>query len=450
MGVFNDKFMHQLEAFSGEFSPCFQIHIGPFARMLNLVHPDTVKTIYATTEPKDRVTKVLWKDWLGDGLLISSGQKWARNRRLLTPAFHFDILKPYVKIYNESTHVMLEKWKQQEKDTSVELFKSISLLTLDSLQKCIFSLESNCQHTGEHDEYFSAIRDIGNLTIKRVRDWKVLLMGSWFFENFTHDGRQWRLTLDRLHSYSRRVIDQRLQEVNAGGKSERQYMDFLDILVGARDEDGTGLSYQEIQDEVDTFMFEGHDTTASGISWILYNLARHPTHQQKCRQEIDAILDGNENDELDWNDLHNMPYTTMCIKESLRIHPPVPKTSRLITKSRTFPDGRVVHPGTTVILDVNSVHHNPRVWEDPYTYDPMRFSPENSKDRSSHAFVPFAAGPRNCIGQNFAMNEMKVVTALVLRHFELTVSGCPKPIRESNIVLRVTNGIHVKIRPRMP
>ncbi|XP_077997876.1 cytochrome P450 4F12-like [Glandiceps talaboti] len=448
MGIFDEKRMQWLERLTNKYSQCFQIHIGPFRRTLNLVHPDTVKTVFATQEPKNDINARFFKEWLGDGLLLSTDQKWFRNRRLLTPAFHFDILKQYFQVYNKSTRVMLEMWQQLDSNEPVELFRYTALLTLDSLLKCIFSMETNCQHTGEQDEYFKAVHDFGTLVILRMNDWKLRFMGKWLFEHFTHQGRKWRQALNTLHGYSRQVIERRLQELNSGEKSDKEYMDFLDILFAARDQDGKGLSYQEIQEEVDTFMFAGHDTTSSGISWILYNLARHPTYQQKCRQEIDAILDEKENDELEWNDIPKIPFTTMCIKESLRIHPPVPKVSRLITKPYTFPDGKVLHPGVTTVLDINSLHHNPHVWENPEVFDPMRFSPENRKDRPPHAYVPFAAGPRNCIGQNFALNEMKVATALVLRHFELTISGCPPPIRQTKAVLRAENGIYVKVKPR--
>uniref|UniRef100_H3CK18 aromatase n=1 Tax=Tetraodon nigroviridis TaxID=99883 RepID=H3CK18_TETNG len=147
----------------------------------------------------------------------------------------------------------------------------------------------------------------------------------------------------------------------------------------------------------DTFMFEGHDTTASGISFILYNLACHPEHQ-KCREEILQVLNGK--DTMDWEDLSKIPYTTMCIKESLRLHPPVPGISRKTTKPITFFDGRTLPAGTRIGTSVFGIHRNATVWENPTVFDPLRFLPENASKRSPHAFVPFAAGPRNCIGSN--------------------------------------------------
>uniref|UniRef100_A0A8B9PM51 Cytochrome P450 n=1 Tax=Apteryx owenii TaxID=8824 RepID=A0A8B9PM51_APTOW len=180
-------------------------------------------------------------------------------------------------------------------------------------------------------------------------------------------------------------------------------------------------------------MFGGHDTTASGISWLFYCMSLHPEHQQRCREEIQEIL--GERDTIEWEDLGKMTYTTMCIKESLRLFPPVPAVSRQLAKPITFSDGRSLPAGlfSLFILNIFAIHRNRDVWEDPEIYDPMRFSPENSAQRHSHAFLPFSAGSRNCIGQQFAMNEMKVALALTLLHFELAPDPSRPPIPISQI-----------------
>ncbi|CAI9531797.1 unnamed protein product [Staurois parvus] len=188
-------------------------------------------------------------------------------------------------------------------------------------------------------------------------------------------------------------------------------------------------------------MFEGHDTTASGISWILYCMAQNPEHQEKCREEIREVLGDRKT--MNWEDLSKLPYTTMCIKESLRLYPPVPSVSRELSKPITFFDGRSLPAGSLVSLNIYCIQRNPAVWEEPEVFDPLRFSPENSAKRHSHAFVPFAAGPRNCIGQNFAMNEMKVAVALTLNRFELSPDLSQPPLKLPQLVLRSKNGVHV-------
>ena len=207
------------------------------------------------------------------------------------------------------------------------------------------------------------------------------------------------------------------------------------------------LSDREIRDEVETFMFEGHDTTASGMSWALYNLARHPDIQKEARAEVDAILDGRSSDVIEWDDLNAMTYLTRCIKESMRLHTTVPFIGRILTEPLDF-DGHTVPVGCLVDINLFNVHHNPQVWHDPMTYDPDRFLPERMKTMDSHAFMPFSAGPRNCIGQVFAMNEMKTTIARVLRKFEMSVDVSKPVRRKPDLVMRAEKGLYLNFKSR--
>uniref|UniRef100_A0A8C4YM85 Uncharacterized protein n=1 Tax=Gopherus evgoodei TaxID=1825980 RepID=A0A8C4YM85_9SAUR len=179
-------------------------------------------------------------------------------------------------------------------------------------------------------------------------------------------------------------------------------------------------------------MFEGHDTTASGISWLLYCMALHPEHQQRCREEIKEILGDRET--VQWDDFGKMTYTTMCIKEALRLYPPVPLVGRELSAPVTFVDGRTLPKGLFITM---CLYYSLQV------FDPLRFSPENSAGRHSYAFLPFAAGPRNCIGQQFAMNELKVALVQTLLRFELSPDPAKPPIKIPQLVLRSKNGIHL-------
>ncbi|XP_022104399.1 cytochrome P450 4F22-like [Acanthaster planci] len=423
---------------------------GPFLPIVILHHPDTVKAVLSTGEPKAENLYSYIRPWIGDGLLLSAGKKWARNRRLLTPGFHFDILKPYLDIFQQSGNILVEKWKVAcgGKKTSMEMFSNMSLLTLDSLLRCIFSVETNCQ-TVENHPYIKGIYDVSTLAVERFRflPYHIDTIYQW-----SPSGRRFRHACDTVHNYARDIIKKRkgaLKEEAVNGQTrQRKYIDFLDILLCAKDSDGQGLTDQEIYDEVDTFMFEGHDTTASGLSWFLYDMARLPEFQQKCQEEIDDLLAGREDDRLEWDDLNNMPYLTKCLKESLRVHSPVPNVIRTLTRPVTFPDGRKLPKGTFVCVTIGGLHNNPHVWDDPETFDPERFSPERAKNIPPFAYVPFSAGPRNCIGQHFAMNEMKIISAMILRNFHLSVDESVPVLRINALVLRSENGIHLHITPR--
>ncbi|XP_070537932.1 cytochrome P450 4F2-like [Ptychodera flava] len=411
----------------------------------------TIKAILSSAEPKDEWIYGFIKPWLGDGLLLSRGPKWVRNRKLLTPGFHFEILKPYAKVFKECAEELVEKWSRQCNEGSLEMFHHVSLMTLDSLMKCIFSLDVGCQTVKNSHPYINAVYDSVFLTIQRFTK---PLHHSDLIYKYTSSGRNYFRALNILHSQSSAVIESRrkaLEIEKAGGLiQERKYIDFLDILLSAKDEDGNGLTDQEIRDEVDTFMFEGHDTTASAISWCLYNLAKNSEHQKKCQEEVDQFFAKKGNTDIEWDDLNNIPYLTLCIKESLRISPPVPVISREITKPVDLPDGRTFLPGMTVSAHIYSLHHNKHVWDDPETYDPSRFLPENVQKRSPYAFVPFSAGPRNCIGQNFAMSEMKITLMLVLHHFEFSIDESKPPNPMFALIYRTDGGLYLPVKKRQP
>lgn len=423
----------------------FPIWLGRFSACLTITHPDYAKTLLARTDPKDNMAYRQIIPWIGKGLLVIAGSKWVQHRKLLTPAFHYTVLKPYVTLMAESTKVMLDKWEQlvtQEK--SVEVFEHVSLMTLDSIMKCAFSHSSNCQMDGKNS-YIQAVFDLCSLVHNRMYS---ILGQSDLIYSFTPQGFRFRKACQVAHLHTDEIIKERKESLKDEAELQKilkkRHLDFLDILLCAKDDKGNPLSDEDLRAEVDTFMFEGHDTTASGISWLFYCMAQNPEHQQKCREEIKTIMGGR--DTIQWDDLNKMTYCTMCIKESLRLYPPVPGVSRQLNKPITFFDGRSLPEGAWVVIGIRLIHRNPTIWNDPEEFDPLRFSPENTASRNSHAFLPFSAGPRNCIGQQFAMNELKVALAMTLLRFQLSPDPTnPPPIPIPQIVMRSENGIHLRL-----
>ncbi|XP_043834113.1 cytochrome P450 4F2-like [Dromiciops gliroides] len=437
--------------FVATFREVFLTWGGPFYPIIFICHPDYIKPVTsasANIAPKDKLFYGFFEPWLGDGLLLSRGDKWSRHRRLLTPAFHFDILKPYIKIFNKSTDIMHMKWRHLcvGGSTSLNMFEHISLMTLDSLQKCVFSHDSLCQE--KPSPYISAILELSALVAKRNNQplfyWDALYY-------LTSQGRHFSRACHIVHSFTDAVIQTRRQVLAEQGseaflrnKGKGKTMDFIDVLLLAKDEDGKSLSDKDIRAEADTFMFEGHDTTASGLSWTFYNLAQHQEYQDRCRQEIQELLRGRQPEEIEWDDLSQMPFLTMCIKESLRMHPPVFAIARRCTKDIQLPDGRIIPEGNTCLISILGTHHNPAVWPKPEVYNPYRFDVNNSQKMSPLAFMPFSAGPRNCIGQSFAMSEMKVVVALTLLRFRILPDERPVR-RQPEVILRAEGGLWLKV-----
>ncbi|XP_033008104.1 cytochrome P450 4B1-like [Lacerta agilis] len=418
---------------------------GAFLGFLNIYHPDYAKAIYSRGDPKALDFYNFFLPWIGKGLLVLDGPKWFQHRRLLTPAFHSDILKSYVALMVDSTKVMLDKWERLiSEDKSLDIFQHVGSMTLDSMLKCIFSYQSNCQHDSKNT-YVQAISDLSCLMQERIQ---TFLYHNDLIYHICPHGYRFFKACRIAHRHTEKVIRERkglLKDERELEKiQKKRYLDFLDILLCARDANGEGLSDEDIRSEVDTFLFEGHDTTTSGISWTLYAMAQNPEHQQKCRKEIKEIL--GERETLRWDDLSKMTYTTMCIKESLRVYPPVPQVYRELNKPVTFPDGKTLPAGALISLNIYALHKNPEVWKDPQVFDPLRFSPDNSSQRHSYAFLPFAAGPRNCIGQQFAMMELKLAVALTLLRFQVAPDPANPPLEKPQLIMRSWNGIHLYLK----
>ncbi len=430
-----------------------KVWLGPFVVTLHISHSKLVKELLK--EPKSELAYDMLRPWLGEGLLIAEGNKWFKNRRLLTPAFHFEILKGYVPVYNECLAVLLKKWsKSAFDDEPVKLFDSLCPLSLDIILRCAFSFKSDCQTTEVKHPYVTACSELVHLCADRIMN--PLYLIDWLYWRLPH-GRKTKRLCDYVHKHSEDIISQRkrdLEDILHGNMSNdalfkevsktRKYLDFLDILLTAVDEEGKGMGDLEIRNEVDTFMFEGHDTTTSAMSWTLYCLAQHPEHQDKVREELRSVLMGRE--WLEYEDLKELKYTSWCIKEAMRLYPPVFFFFRKTT-SEVKMNNRLVPKGVTVAVETLLIHRNGNIWERPNEYDPLRFQPENFEKHGPYDYIPFSAGHRNCIGQNFAMNEMKVVIGTIVNHFVLKVDKTHVVEIVPKVILRTKNDIKLLLEP---
>ncbi|KAK6196281.1 hypothetical protein SNE40_001534 [Patella caerulea] len=423
---------------------------GPILADISVTSPESVKPILKTSMPKGKLYRLL-KPWLGDGLLLSTGEKWARNRRLLTPAFHFEILKPYLIIKNKAADICCSKIsKFVEKDEYFEVFSLITMFTLDVILKCAFSYNTNCQEIGTNHPYVQAVHELSRiLTLRFMKPW---LHFDWVF-NLTKLGKDFKKHCDYVHNVAEEIISKRrevLQKEAPKAKSQgKRYTDFLDILLMARDENGVGLTDEEIRAEVDTFLFEGHDTTGSALSWTLFSLAQHPKIQSQVQREIDELLSGRMIDDLMAIDLNLLPYLTMCIKESLRLHSIISFIIRHTDQDIKVLNKTIPKDTMTTIL-IYGIHHNPTLWEDSLKFQPERFSPENIDKINPFAYIPFSAGPRNCIGQNFALHEIKVLLVKILNRFHLKLDPNHDVRKIEGLVMKAEHGIKMKAKPRIP
>nr|KAG5698942.1 hypothetical protein BaRGS_024863 [Batillaria attramentaria] len=341
--------------------------------------------------------------------------------------------------------------RSAEKGESFEVFSCVSLCLFDILLQCAFSHTSNCQTVGESDPYVQAVNEL-------VRLWSIRSLKPWMHVDFifklTSTGRKWYRLCDFVHSISEDLIEKRRkfleanrEEVEKGLLHKKHTLSFVDILLTAKDEDGNGMTPLEIRNEADTFLFEGFDTTTSALSWTLYSLARWPEHQVRVQEEVDSLLAGRDTDYILWDDFTQLPYTTACIKEALRNYSTVPFIERMLTEPTEF-DGHVIPAGTHVAIQLWCLHHNPTVWDRPHDYIPDRFLGDNLLKMDPFQFVPFSAGPRNCIGQNFAMHELKLLVARICHRFSLKLDPDHEVLRSPQATFKAEKGIKLIASPR--
>ncbi|KAG8505434.1 Cytochrome P450 4X1 [Galemys pyrenaicus] len=409
--------------------------------------PDYAKIFLNRTDPKSTHLCKFLTSCVGKGLVNLDGPKWFQRHHLLTPGFSFNILKSYVEVMAYSVNTMLDKWEKicSTQDAALEVFEHISLMTLDILMKCAFSWETNCQINSTQDLYVTTMVEASKIIFY---DLYSFFHPQGIIFKFSHEGCRLQEISNMLHQYTEKVIQDRKKSLGDENKQDntqkRNYQDFLDILLSAQAENGDSFSDSDLQSEVNTFVLAGHNSSAGALACLLYHLALNPEHQERCREEIRGIL--GDGASITWEQLSEMNYTTMCIKESLRLTPPVPSISRELSKPMTFPDGHSLPAGITVVLSIWGLHHNPTIWEHPKVFDPLRFSQKNSDQRHPYSFLPFSAGPRSCIGQHFAMVELKVAIALILLRLRVTPDPSRPLVFLPQTVLKPQHGLHVCLK----
>ncbi|XP_045173891.2 cytochrome P450 4A2-like [Mercenaria mercenaria] len=427
-------------------SKVYCIWNGPFP-LLGVCHPETFQQLNKQEINKARGLTGpyrLIQPWIGEGLLVSGDKKWERNRRLLTPAFHFDILSGYLKVMNDVTDIFLDKLgKGLEQSESMDIFPYVCRSTLDIMLRCSLSYDGSMLENEEH-RYIKAVQQLSTLLWHRMTT-PLLLFD--FIYNLSPVGREHKRLLDVVHEFTADIIAtrQKLLKQQPDLTKHKRRLDFLDILLTAKDEHGHGLSQQEIQDEVDTFTFEGHDTTGSAISYAIYALGQYPEIQEQVYQDIQNIA--GDVKEISQHELNQFKYLPLFIKEVMRFYSPVPVVSRQNSKQLVL-DGKVIPPGMRIDINILAIHHNTDIWKCPEKFDPSRFDREHRDETDIYGFIPFSAGSRNCIGQVFATNEIKITLAkLVKRYIVLPVKD-HKPEYQPDVVMRSLNGLPVILKRR--
>ena len=360
--------------------------------------------------------------WVGHGLITSNGSLWKSRRKLLTSSFHFKILRGFLTTMNERAALFVDRIASKADNEDVSPY--VDAFALDVVCETIMGVSMNCQTSDSGRQYLATVKFVGKLLVKRIVD---PLSWSDFTFRKTKRGRDFYNAIKELQEFTTNIINDRKAELLSNpGKLEslaqseesltQSKKPFLDILLIEHLKRGS-ISTAGIREEVDTFMGAAHDTTSVAILWALHFIGYFPEVQRRLREEIDRYVD-EDGSAVSEEQLKELTYLDMVMKECQRVRPSAPLFSRRITEEIRI-ERKPVPVGTEVIIYSHALHRNPEVFPKPEEFDPERFSLENSRHRSPFAYVPFSAGPRNCIGQRYATLQVKTLLVWILRRYTL-------------------------------
>ncbi|MGB1286260.1 MAG: cytochrome P450 [Aggregatilineales bacterium] len=391
--------------------------------------PDLVQQVLvkqADKFHKAQIYKHTLSEYLGNGLLISDGAYWRKQRRLAQPAFHTGRIRAYADIMTNYTERLLDTWQP---GTVRDIDADMMQLTLYIVAKTLFDADVS----GDSDKVAEALDVLLHSVMDVSRT--ILRLPAWL-PTPARSRKQW--SIETLHKVVMQVITERRQTGEDRG-------DLLSMLLLSEDEDGTTMSDIEIRDESLTIFLAGHETTANALTWTFYLLSQHPEIEQKLIQELQAVLNG-RTPEL--GDLSALTYTEQVIKESMRLYPPAWSFARQAVEDVRLGDYDIAKYSAVLIIPY-VIQRDPANFPNPETFDPERFHPDTEQTHHKYAYLPFGGGARICIGNNFAMMEAKLILATILQRYQLTLEPEHRVQPEALVTLRPKYGMKMQLIPRV-
>jgi cytochrome P450 len=397
-----------------------------------LSHPDHIKHVLQDNNRnyhKGLLYEFL-KPVVGEGLLTSEDDFWRRQRRIAQPAFHRKAIASLATAMTEETDEMLARWSGRARSgEAFDALADLMALTLEIVSRTMLSTDV----AGEA----AAVRE----SVALLRD-HVAYRAFHIFtlpERFpTRRNRRFARALATVDAIVYRMIAQR-----RSGEVEAD--DLLSMLLHATDEEtGESMSDKQLRDEVMTVFLAGHETTANTLAWTLYLLSQHPDVEERLAAEVDSALSGRT---PTFGDVPSLPYTKMVIEESLRLYPPAYAVSRQALEGDEIAGYQIPKDGG-VLMSPWVTHRHPAFWDEPERFDPERFAQERAAARPRFAYFPFGGGPRQCIGNEFALMETQLVLAMIAQRFRLRLAPGHAVVPEPLITLRPQGALAMTVGTR--
>ena len=401
--------------------------------LILVTHPDLVREVLVTRNTYFKKGKALEnaRSFLGDGLLTSEGEFHRRQRRMMQPAFHRRQIERYANAVQSGAEEASRRWHDGE---TVEVLTEMMAITMPIVAGTLFGASGMRERTQE-------ITDALNTIMNGFRT--MMLPGAHLLQKLPLPAiKRLRSAESTLHSTTARIIAERRAAMQSASGAASGSEDLLEMLLESHDDESgaaeTRMTDQQIHDEVLTLFTAGHETTSVWLAWTWYLLATHPRVEQSLRDELATVLQGRA---PSYSDLPNLPSLRCVLQESLRLYPPAWAIGR-----RAIQDVRLgaheIKAGSIILLAPIVTHADPRFWPDPLAFNPERWLDEAAAaERPKFAFFPFGAGPRVCIGEQFAWMEASLLLAALMQNWKLHLAPGVKVQYQPAVTLRPKRGI---------
>jgi cytochrome P450 len=398
--------------------------------------PELIRRVFvdnAANYRKDALQLEKLEPAVGRGLLTTEGDDWRLQRRTVAPLFSPPAIAAYLAAMAASVEQMLARWERHD-GGALDIAREMTALTYDIISRTVFSheLETPADVMGAAiTKYFEAFG--------RIDLWDVLPLPRWLPRPAAIRARP---AQGVFRDEVRRLLDRRRARIAAGASVPD---DLVTRLINARDpETGAPLADHLIHDNLVTFIGAGHETTANALAWTLFLLAMFPAEEARLVEEVVRVTRAVPPGE---RELAQLGVARMVVEETLRLYPPAPFTSREARGADRLGEIAIA-AGTRVIIAPWVVHRHRKLWVEPDLFAPERFSAERRGAIPRFAYLPFGAGPRICVGMTFAMQEILLVLAMILRRFRLTLAQGARIEPLARITLRPAHGLPMMLARR--
>lgn len=407
-------------------------------KTLIINHPELIRHVLvdnAKNYQMARIRQLILKPILREGLLTAEGEIWKRSRKAMAPVFTPRHIHGFAGMMRDRTQTFLERYRNNLGIHDIS--HDMTELTFEILALTLFSDEvvtEGVDFATDVDELLSTMGAVDPLDLLKAPEWLPRIRRM-----------RGRKVLQKFRNVVRNTMNARREKIKLNPDDVQN--DFLTLLLNAEGPDG--LSADEIEDNLITFIGAGHETTARALGWTLYLLSKAPHERAVVEEEIGNVL-ADAPDPVDWLTL--MPKTRAVFEEAMRLYPPAPSLNRaaIETEVFTFKSGEQVRieKDTTALVMPWTLHRNRLLWENPNAFIPSRFWPENRDRIDKYQYLPFGAGPRICIGATFALQEAVIALALLLNEFrfDATPNLAPWPVQK--LTVQPQNGLPMQVRLR--